>query len=924
MRLSTRLAVAMIAHVGLTVAVLAGLNYRLLEMATPSRVTERFREHSRHLAQNVEASTARAPGDVLALRDAVAALGTEPAGVAASATRGGPGGRPSLVSACTATLSSTSLYRRCRVIDAGAPDHQLVRVDRARDGTLAVVPDSGGTEHGDENRELVSETLRVSGRNVYVSPVVADRWPETGDVRKGPVLDVAAPVPSPDGQPTAVVVLSVDLQPAFTAIRNATNPLRPPWLAPLSSREMYVVNEQGEYLEHPDPARELVPGGGARLQDDFPPLQRVAAGPAELGPVFLNDRAGELSALGAASARLAGARLVTIVQDIPHSALVAAGSAALNTTIAGALAAVLAAVVLAILLARSMSRPIVQMTGAVSAFARGDSAAVPSGRSDEIGVLARAFTRMAEDVTAKAAGLRRNAEILDVILSHMADAVLLVDETGKIMFANATARQLLGPAAVPGWNDWTGVYEAYEADGTTLLPIEKWPITGAIKGQNIDNLEMAFRERGTDRLVRITVSGRPVAAAGEAGAGAVLVLRDVTIPRETERLMRDSQKMEAIGQLTGGIAHDFNNMLTVITGTIDILTRGVADRPALAGIARMIEQAAMRGADLTRQLLAFARKQPLQPCETDINALVVETAKLLRPTLGQHVEIDSRLEEGAWHALIDPTQLSSALLNLALNSRDAMPGGGKIMLETANVILDQAYAQANPGVKPGPYVMVAVSDTGSGIPVGLLDKVFEPFFTTKEVGKGTGLGLSMVYGFVKQSDGHIKVTSEVRRGTTIKLFLPRSGPGAALPTKAPSAAVQGGDESILVVEDDPMVRKYVVTQIESLGYVTIASADAAEALAHVEDGVAFDLLFTDIVMPGGMNGYELAEEVLRRRPGIPVLYTSGYAETAILRHGRLDADIAMLHKPYRKADLARKLREVLDARAAPERLVRSA
>jgi CheY-like chemotaxis protein len=357
-------------------------------------------------------------------------------------------------------------------------------------------------------------------------------------------------------------------------------------------------------------------------------------------------------------------------------------------------------------------------------------------------------------------------------------------------------------------------------------------------------------------------------------------------------------------------------VLTVITGTIDIMIAGVADRPVLARIAKMIDEAAERGADLTRQLLAFARKQPLAPRETDINALVVDTAKLLRPSLGEAIQIESELAPETWTAMIDPTQLSTALLNLALNARDAMANGGTLTLKTMNVILDQVYVRANPEVTPGPYVMIAVRDTGTGIPAALHDKVFEPFFTTKDIGKGTGLGLSMVYGFVKQSGGHIKIDSAEGRGTTFKLYLPRSA-GEEVLEPAPSISLQGGNETILVVEDDPLVRKTVIAAIEGLGYTTFAATNAAEALALVEEGKAFDLLFTDIVMPGGMNGRELAAEVARRRPGTPVLYTSGYTDNTITHDGRLDPDIALLNKPYRKAELAQKIREVLAATTVP-------
>jgi predicted ATPase/signal transduction histidine kinase len=381
--------------------------------------------------------------------------------------------------------------------------------------------------------------------------------------------------------------------------------------------------------------------------------------------------------------------------------------------------------------------------------------------------------------------------------------------------------------------------------------------------------------------------------------------------KRAEERLRQAQKMQAVGQLTGGIAHDFNNILTVIIGTVENLADGVADRPHLAGLANMIDEAASRGADLTRQLLAFARKQALWPRETDINALIVDTARLLQPTLGEQVEIESMLDERAWQAMIDPTQLSTALINLALNARDAMPNGGKLRFATANIVLDEASAHADPEVRTGPYVMIAVSDTGTGIPAALLDQVFEPFFTTKEVGKGTGLGLSMVYGFVKQSGGHVSVQSEEGAGTTIKLYLPRS-PGAVDRADGASAsALQGGDETILVVEDDALTRKFVVSQLESLGYRTVSAATGAEALALVDQGATFDLLFTDIILPGGLNGRELAEEVAKRRPSLRVLYTSGYAEHVIVRHGRPGPGIALLSKPYRMADLAWRVREAL-------------
>jgi signal transduction histidine kinase len=379
--------------------------------------------------------------------------------------------------------------------------------------------------------------------------------------------------------------------------------------------------------------------------------------------------------------------------------------------------------------------------------------------------------------------------------------------------------------------------------------------------------------------------------------------------------LRQAQKMEAVGQLTGGIAHDLNNILTVITGTIEILAQAVADRPELVAIAKMIDEAAERGADLTQRLLAFARKQPLQPREVDVNSLVIEATNLLRPTLGEQVEVQIMLSGDTARALIDPSQLTNAILNLALNARDAMPDGGKLTIETSNVILDDSYAGSHSEVTAGPYVLIAVTDSGQGIPAGILENVFEPFFTTKDVGKGSGLGLSMVYGFVKQSNGHIKIYSEADHGTTVRIYLPQAI-GLAQPVTdelASTSILEGGDETILVVEDDDLVRTFVVGQIQSLGYVTLAAVNADAALAVINSGQTIDLLFTDMIMPGSMNGRQLSDAALRRRPALKVLFTSGYTENTVIHYGRLDAGVLLLAKPYRKSDLARMIRAALAA-----------
>ena len=377
--------------------------------------------------------------------------------------------------------------------------------------------------------------------------------------------------------------------------------------------------------------------------------------------------------------------------------------------------------------------------------------------------------------------------------------------------------------------------------------------------------------------------------------------------------LQQAQKMEAVGQLTGGVAHDLNNILTVITGTIEILAEAVADRPELLAIAKMIDDAAARGADLTQRLLAFARKQPLQPREVDVNALVIQTANLLRPTLGEQIEVHMMLADDTSHALIDPSQLTNAVLNLALNARDAMPGGGKLTIETCNVVLDEEYAAANSDVAAGNYVLVAVTDSGHGIPAGILNNVFEPFFTTKDVDKGSGLGLSMVYGFVKQSNGHIKIYSEEGHGTTVRIYLPQAT-GVALPAEpAGETSNEGGHETILVVEDDNLVRTFVIGQIQSLGYATLAAVNAKEAMVYIDGPEKVDLLFTDMIMPGSMNGRQLADAALQRRASLKVLFTSGYSNEAIIHHGHLDAGVLLLAKPYRKSDLAQMIRAALAA-----------
>jgi signal transduction histidine kinase len=385
--------------------------------------------------------------------------------------------------------------------------------------------------------------------------------------------------------------------------------------------------------------------------------------------------------------------------------------------------------------------------------------------------------------------------------------------------------------------------------------------------------------------------------------------------RASEERLRQAQKMEVVGQLAGGVAHDFNNLLAIIYGNLDLLDEALADRPDLRQIVQTTMNAAGRGAALTHQLLAYSRLQPLDPRVLDLGKLAVEMTKLLHRTLGETIEIQTEVPGDLWKTRIDPNQLENALLNLAVNARDAMPNGGKLMIEAQNAILDAAYAEEHLEVAPGRYVMLAVTDTGTGMSKEVARRALEPFFTTKPTGQGTGLGLSMVYGFVKQSKGHLKIYSEEGHGTTVKLYLPAATSGQ----EDSRAAVDPGElpaarpgEVVLVVEDDPMVLRLAVQLLTRFGYQTLEAQDGPEAIAMLERDGRVDLLFTDVVLPKGMSGMVLAREARRRRPELKVLYMSGYTGNAIVHHGVLDKGVHLLTKPFRKIELARKVRQVLD------------
>jgi signal transduction histidine kinase/ActR/RegA family two-component response regulator len=410
-----------------------------------------------------------------------------------------------------------------------------------------------------------------------------------------------------------------------------------------------------------------------------------------------------------------------------------------------------------------------------------------------------------------------------------------------------------------------------------------------------------------------------IAGARDSLAATNRQLEHEALTRKTaEAQVRQMQKIEAVGQLTGGIAHDFNNMLAIIVGSLELAKRrltGSEDARVARGIQNAME-GAQRAAQLTARLLAFSRQQPLAPQVCDLNKLISNMSELLRRSLGEAIEIEAVSAGGLWRCYCDLAQTEQAILNLCVNARDAMPDGGKLTIETSNASLDDSYAAANTEVAAGQYVLLSVTDTGSGMSEDVIERAFDPFYTTKAVGKGTGLGLSQVHGFIKQSKGHVKIYSEVGRGTTVKIYLPRHygdelDVSARAVSPATSARARAG-ETILVVEDDEQVRQATVEMLRELGYLVLHATDAAHALKMLPGMARVDLLFTDVVMPG-MSGRQLATRAAEILPNLKVLYTTGYTRNAVIHNGVLDRDVAFIAKPFTILDLAAKVRQVLDA-----------
>jgi PAS domain S-box-containing protein len=510
-----------------------------------------------------------------------------------------------------------------------------------------------------------------------------------------------------------------------------------------------------------------------------------------------------------------------------------------------------------------------------------------------------------KDVTEKRLARQKLAEQAE-LLDHARDAIIVRDLEHRITYWNKGAERIYG---------WTAEEAVGEKVNDLLgsdYALYREACDEVLAEGRVDRQWRHRCKEGDDIMVR---SHWVLVTDGSGTPRSIMSINtDISDQLKLEEQLHQAQRLESIGQLTGGVAHDFNNLLTVILGNAELLSDQLASSPHLKNLAELTQSAARRGAELTNRLLAFARRQALEPESTDIRRLVEDMKPLLRRSIPEHIEILTHHASELWPADIDPTQLESALLNLALNARDAMEDGGLLSIETTNVTLDDDDARTQGDLLPGDYVLITVSDTGTGIPRELMERLFEPFFTTKEKGKGTGLGLAMVYGFVKQSSGHVKFYSEPGEGTTVRIFLPRAqGSGGARTVDRGYVGDLRGNERILVVEDDELVREHAERLLRYLGYEVQAAASGDQALVMLEQDAGFDLLFTDVIMPGKLNGPALAREALHLWPELKVLYTSGYTENAIVHHGRLDKGVLLLSKPYRRLELARKVREALQS-----------
>ncbi|HTS21215.1 MAG TPA: ATP-binding protein [Casimicrobiaceae bacterium] len=542
----------------------------------------------------------------------------------------------------------------------------------------------------------------------------------------------------------------------------------------------------------------------------------------------------------------------------------------------------------------------------------------------------QALADSAESLRAELAGrqrqeqkLRESEERFRLLVAGVKDyAIFRLDTEGYITSWNAGAERIKGYAASEVIGKHFSIFYT-EEDRKAGVP-QRALETAVREGRYEAEAGLRLRKDGTRFVANVVIDALRDDTGGLVGFAKIT--RDVTERHHQEAKLEEarlalaqSQKMEALGQLSGGIAHDFNNLLHVIKNAVAVLKRRLQDsNPDLAAAIDMIDRNADRAASLTQRLLAFSRRQPLQPQPLEPRQLVIGMAPLLESALGGSIVLEIERGKDTWPVSADASQLEIALLNLAVNARDAMPGGGRLTIEISNAYLDEEYAAAHEDAKPGEYTLIAVTDTGAGMTPEIIAKAFEPFFTTKDIGQGTGLGLSQVYGFIKQSGGHVTIDSEPGHGTTVRLYLPRLATAAPVEARAPveSPPPRRPSETILLVEDEDDVRSFTATILSGLGYRVLTASDASSALGVLETAANVDLLFTDVGLPSGLDGRQLVDEARKRWPDLKVLFTTGYARSALVHYGRLDSGIELIVKPFSEASLAKRIRAVLDGRRA--------
>lgn len=509
----------------------------------------------------------------------------------------------------------------------------------------------------------------------------------------------------------------------------------------------------------------------------------------------------------------------------------------------------------------------------------------------------------------------RSSQFIKVVLDNVTDGIAACDANGRLVLINKALQRMHGVSLQDSpINSLTEQLAIYHPDGNTPMAPDDLPLFRSMNGEDVSNRELVLRQK-TGQNRNIFISSQAMLDSQGKRIGAVSCIRDGTDQRKTEIALRQSQKMEIVGRLAGGIAHDFNNLLSIVIGNLDSLIRRL-QAPKELDLAQEALDGALRGAELTKQMLAFSRRQELDAVPVEIGVLIQNFVSVLGP-LAASIKTEASVADGLWLCLADPGQVESALLNLSMNARDAMPDGGTLTIEAVNAHLDADYAESNSEVASGDYIKISVTDTGVGIPAEQLMRVMEPFYTTKDPGKGTGLGLSMAYGFAKQSGGHLKVYSEVGHGTTVNLYLPRAlGEGETKTEHSPDEAHGiNGDETILVVDDDSAVRKMAVRILMASGLQVIEAVDPANALAILDKGEKVDLVFSDVVMPGGMSGFDLAQQVSERYPGTKILLATGFAQNAVRNRNVLTNKVQLLAKPYRQGELLARVRHILAAPA---------